>query len=218
MFEALTGLLAAFGAGAFLSLISVVNPPATVPMYLALAQGLDERARQRMARRACLYCFYILLASLLVGGVVLDLFGVSYGALRVAGGITVGILGHGLMYDKGPMQSRDGAVRPAADPTFFPLAMPGITGPGTIAVVVGISTEIRELHGWSHQLLAYAITVVAMIVVCLVEWLLLRNAPRVSRRLGPLGIEVMTRLSGFLLICVGVQFIASGIRTLVEGH
>jgi multiple antibiotic resistance protein len=217
MFDALPGLLAAFGAGSFLSLLSVVNPPSTLPMYLALAQGMDARARRRMAGRACLYCFYILVVSLFVGGVVLQVFGVSYGALRVAGGIVVGILGHGLMYDKGPTRSPDKQPNPPANPTFFPLAMPGITGPGTIAVVIGISTEIREVPGWSGQLVAYAATVVAMVGVCLVEWLLLRSAPRVSDRLGPIGIEVMTRLSGFLLICVGVQFIASGVRTLVAG-
>lgn len=217
MLDDVSALLAAFGAGAFLSLLSVVNPPSTLPMYLALAQGMEERARKRMARLACIYCFYILVVSLFVGGVVLQMFGVSYGALRVAGGIVVGILGHGLMYDRGPIRAPDKQEHPPANPTFFPLAMPGITGPGTIAVVIGISTEIRELGTWSAQVMAYAVTVAAMVGVCVVEWLLLRHAPRVSDRLGPVGIEVMTRLSGFLLICVGVQFIASGIRTLVLG-
>lgn len=217
VFDALPGLLAAFGAGSFLSLLSVVNPPSTLPMYLALSQGMGLRERQRMARRACLYCFCILVVSLFIGGVVLQVFGVSYGALRVAGGIVVGILGHGLMYDRGPTRSADKQTHPPPNPTFFPLAMPGITGPGTIAVVIGISTEVRELPSLSGQALAYALTVLAMAGVCLIEWLLLRSAPRVSERLGPVGIEVMTRLSGFLLICVGVQFIASGIRTLIAG-
>jgi multiple antibiotic resistance protein len=217
MLQELATLLTSFGAGAFLSLLSVVNPPSTVPMYLALAQGMDAPARQQMARRACLYSFVILVVSLFVGGVVLQIFGVSYGALRVAGGIVVGILGHGLMYDRGPVRAPDRQQHPPANPSFFPLAMPGITGPGTIAVVIGISTEIREVADWSGRGVAYAATVVAMGVVCVVEWLLLRHAPRVSDRLGPVGIEVMTRLSGFLLICVGVQFIASGIRTLVVG-
>ncbi|MDE1949064.1 MAG: MarC family NAAT transporter [Burkholderiales bacterium] len=213
-------LISAFGAGSFLSLLSVVNPPATLPMYLALSQGMDPRARKRLARRACLYCFYIMVVSLFAGGLVLQAFGISYGALRVAGGIVVAILGHSLMYDKtgsGPSSMPDTGARPVSNAGFFPLAMPGITGPGTIAVVIGISTEVREVGAFSHQLLAYAITVVAMFLVCVVEWLLLRSAPRVSDRLGPAGIEVMTRLSGFLLICVGVQFVASGVRTLITG-
>lgn len=210
-------LLAAFGAGSFLSLLSVVNPPSTLPMYLALAQGLEPAARARMARQACLYCFGILVVSLFAGGVILQAFGVSYGALRVAGGLVVLIMGHGLMYDKGPTRPVDRQPQPPANPTFFPLAMPGITGLGTIAVVIGISTEMRELDSWPPQIVAHLLTVTAMAGVCIVEWLLLRSAQRVSEKLGPVGIEVMTRLSGFLLICVGVQFVASGIRTLVTG-
>lgn len=208
-------LLAAFGAGSFLSLLSVVNPPATLPTYLALSRDLEPHERRRMARRAALYCFYIVVASLFIGSFVLRAFGVSYGALRVAGGLALTILGHGLMYEKKDSSVEGKSARTAGDPTFFPLAMPGITGPGTNAVVIGISTEIRELSSWTGQLMAYGATLGATAAVIVVEWLLLRSAPQVSERLGPVGIEVMTRLSGFLLICVGVQFVASGVRTLV---
>ncbi len=84
-------------------------------------------------------------------------------------------------------------------------------------MVIGISTEMRELAHFASLALAHVFTVVAMAGVCFVEWLLLHSAPRVSDKLGPIGIEVMTRLSGFLLICMGVQFVVSGIRTLVVG-
>ena len=215
MNQPLLSVISVFGAGSFLSLLSVVNPPSTLPMYLALVQNDTEQSRARMARNASLYCFYILVASLFVGAAILQAFGISYGALRVSGGIVVLILGHGLMYDEGPTRMIDKQPIPPPNPTFFPLAMPGITGPGTIAVVIGISTELRELQGGTSQILGYCVTILAMAGVCIVEWLLLRAAPKVSDRLGPIGIEVVTRLSGFLLICVGVQFIASGIRTLV---
>lgn len=210
-------LLAAFGAGSFLSLLSVVNPPSTLPVYLGLAQGLDERARRRMARRACTYCFFIMAVSLFGGALILQAFGISYGALRVAGGLALMILGFGLMYERGPARPATADEAPHGNPAFFPLAMPGITGPGTIAVVIGISTEAHELPTFGAQVLAHLFTLGAMVAVCLVEWALLRSAPRVSRKLGPIGIEMVTRLSGFLLICVGVQFIASGVRTLVTG-
>ncbi|MDE1893122.1 MAG: MarC family NAAT transporter [Xanthomonadaceae bacterium] len=216
--ETLLKLPFAFAAGVFLSVVSVVNPPSTVPIFLGLSNGMDERARARLALRASAYCFYILLASLFVGGIVMHFFGVSYGALRVAGGIVVGRLGYGLMYDKGPHHSPYRRNPAHGDVAFFPLAMPGITGPGTIAVVIGISTECRGVAGWSGELMAYTASIAAMACVGLAEWLLLRNAIRVRDRLGPLGLEVMTRLSGFLMICVGVQFIATGIRTLVLEH
>ena len=213
----LSAVAAAFGAGSFLSLLSVVNPPATLPMFVALSQGLDEKARRRMARRACAYCFCIMAVSLFAGAFILQAFGVSYGALRVAGGLALMVLGFGLMYDRGPASTNTAEARPHSNPTFYPLAMPGITGPGTIAVVIGISTEVHELPGFTNLALAHLFTLAAMAAVCVVEWLLLRSAQRVSEKLGAVGIEVVTRLSGFLLICVGVQFIASGVRTLVTG-
>jgi multiple antibiotic resistance protein len=213
--QSLPTLLAAFGAGSFLSLLSVVNPPSTLPMYLGLAAGLDARAKQRLARRACVYCFFIMAVSLFAGALILQAFGVSYGALRVAGGLALMIMGFGLMYERGPARPTEADRAPQRNPAFFPLAMPGITGPGTIAVTIGISTEAHELATFGAQVLAHVFTLGAMAAVCGVEWLLLRSAPKVSEKLGPIGIEMVTRLSGFLLICVGVQFIASGVRTLV---
>ena len=196
---------------------------------------------RRMASKAALYCLCIVLVSLFAGSLILKAFGISYGALRVAGGLVVALLGHGMLYgdhigrkDGGQGDGGQGDQAPAhgntskressvsngspskyANAAFFPLALPGITGPGTIAVVIGISTEIRELSGWANEATAYAATAAAMVVVCAIEWLMLRSAHRITAKLGQGGIEVMTRLMGFLLICVGVQFIASGVKTLM---
>ena len=191
-----------------------------------------------MASKAALYCLCIVLVSLFAGSLILKAFGISYGALRVAGGLVVALLGHGMLYGDhigrkdggqgdqtptpGNTSKRDSTVSNGsrskyANAAFFPLALPGITGPGTIAVVIGISTEIRELSGWANEATAYAATAAAMVVVCAIEWLMLRSAHRITAKLGQGGIEVMTRLMGFLLICVGVQFIASGVKTLMAG-
>ena len=81
-------------------------------------------------------------------------------------------------------------------------------------MVIGLETKIRELGTFQHRISAYLAVLGAMLGVCLVEFLLLRSARTVTTRLGNTGIEVITRLSGFLLICVGVQFVASGAQTL----
>lgn len=208
-------VFSSFFLGGFLSLVTIINPPATLPFFTTLAAGLSDREARAMARRACTYSFFILIVSLFAGGMILSMFGISYGALRIAGGIVVALLGHSMLYGK-PAASTVGEAS-YQNPAFFPLALPGITGPGTIAVVIGISTEIRELNGLPTELLAYVGTVLAMITACVLELVLLRSARAISQRLGPNGIEVMTRLMGFLLICVGVQFMASGIRAFVAG-
>jgi multiple antibiotic resistance protein len=103
------------------------------------------------------------------------------------------------------------------DFAFFPLAMPGISGPGAIATVIGIATEIAELKTGGERAIAYAATVASILATCFVIWLTLHSAQYVSRLIGREGLNAATRMMGFLLICVGVQFVASGIRSFVAG-
>jgi multiple antibiotic resistance protein len=209
-------IFASFFLGSFVSLLTIINPPSAIPLFTSLSAHLDDAETEKLARRGALYAFAILTVSLVAGSLILNTFGISYGALRIAGGIVVALLGHSMLF--GREQVRSGpAIEQPHNPAFFPLALPGLSGPGTIAVVIGISTEIRELGGWGGVAIAGAGTVAAMAATCLLIWLTLRSARQISNRLGRSGIEAMTRLMGFLLICIGVQFIASGIRTFVSG-
>jgi len=212
---ALMKLAATFFLGGFFSLVTIINPPSALPLFTALSAPLNNVEQRRLAVTACTYSFFILIVSLFAGSLILNLFGVSYPALRVAGGICVLLLGHGMLFGHGGVNSA--AQGSHANPAFFPLALPSITGPGTIAVVIGISTEIRELKGAGQEAVAYLATVAAMLATCVLTWLVLRSARVISVRLGTGGIEVLTRLMGFLLLCVGVQFIASGVRSFVAG-
>ena len=202
----------AFLVGSFVSLITIINPPATLPIFTSVTGNLDADATRRTATSASIYCFCILVGSLLAGSLIMKAFGISYGAMRVAGGMIIALLGHGMLYGKAEVS--EVAKAQYSNPAFFPLALPGITGPGSIAVVIGLETKIRELGTFQHRISAYLAVLGAMLGVCLVEFLLLRSARTVTTRLGNTGIEVITRLSGFLLICVGVQFVASGAQTL----
>ena len=207
---------ASFGAflfGSFISLLTIVNPPATLPIYSSLTAGMAPADAEQIARSASLYCLAIMVVSLFAGGLIMQMFGISYEALRVSGGLVLGILGHGMLYGRAEVSEVPQARY--ANPAFFPLALPGITGPGTIAVTIGIATQIRESVSLQAEITAYVGVLLAMAAVCLLEFMLLKSARTVSARLGKTGIEVVTRLSGFLLICVGVQFIASGIKAFI---
>jgi multiple antibiotic resistance protein len=212
----LWGLFASFFLGSFFSLVTIINPPSAIPLFNSLSGHLDDRDTELLARSASLYAFAVLTVSLFAGGLILNTFGISYGALRIAGGIVVALLGHGMLF--GRDQRRSGTTPPESpqNPAFFPLALPGISGPGSIAVVIGISTEIREIEGVLNAAIAWIAAVGAAAGACLLTWFVLRSARLISNRLGRNGIEVMTRLMGFLLICIGVQFIASGIRTFIS--
>ena len=202
--------------GGLLSLISITNPLSKIPLFITLTREMSDSARDNQARRACLFAAVIMVVSLLAGNVIMSAFGISYGALRISGGFVVAVLGYRMLFLS---QDPGGAPRTGEreDYAFFPLAMPGISGPGTIAVVIGISTEIAELSTLSAKTLAFAMTFVAIVGACGGMWLTLKSSPMIAQRLGKGGSEVMTRLMGFLLICIGVQFVGSGIRTFMAG-
>lgn len=207
--------LSAYFLGGLLSLITITNPVSKIPLFLALVRDMDATKRNAQARKACIYALVILTVSLFAGVLILETFGISYGALRIAGGMTVMTVGYRMLFEN----PDTGALPSPAhhDIAFFPLAMPGISGPGSIATVIGIATEIAELKTGGERALAYTGTVGSIVVTCFVIWLTLHSAQYVSRVIGQEGLNAATRMMGFLLICIGVQFVASGIRSFMAG-
>ncbi len=203
--------------GGFVSLIVITNPLSKIPLYISLTQGMSLEERKKQANWACYYAAAIMIVSLAAGNLLLIFFGISYGALRIAGGFVVGLIGYQMLFGSRDQVGAPVVRRNKEDYSFFPLAMPGISGPGTIAVVIGIATEIVELPNVLDMAGAFFMTGVAIILTCLVTWLVLRSSDYISSRLGPSGTQVLTKLMGFLLICIGVQFMASGIRTFISG-
>ena len=201
--------------GTFVGLVTIANPLSKIPLFMSLTGEMQRLVQKDNARRAAVYAFGLLTTCLFIGALVLEVFGISYGALRIAGGITILSLGYRMFFEPGhaPIAGRPGSD----DIAFFPLAFPGISGPGTIAFMIGISTEIAELRGATVKASAYGATILSTAAMCLVMWAVYRSARGVSRVIGPQGMEAMTRMMGFLLICIGVQFIGSGIRSFVAG-
>jgi multiple antibiotic resistance protein len=204
-----------FFLGSLVSLLTITNPLSKIPLFLSLTGDMLQAERHLQARKACIYAFIILAVSLFAGVFILHGFGISYGALRIAGGLTVAVLGYRMLFQSqhAPVESHPGRHNIA----FFPLALPSISGPGSIAVVIGMSTEIAELKGGMQQVLAYGATLTSLALTCATIWLTLRSAQIVSKLIGQEGIDALGRLMGFLLICVGVQFVGSGVRTFIAG-
>lgn len=178
---------------------------------------MSKERQIEQAKWAGIYAAAIMLISLVGGNILLAFFGISYGAMRIAGGLVVAAIGYQMLFggnspNKAPIVRRD-----KDDYAFFPIAMPGIAGPGTIAVVIGFSTEIAELDDYIDMAIAFGWTALAIIVAAGVSWFVMRYSDVITRRLGPSGTLVLGKLMGFLLICIGVQFVGSGIRTFISG-
>lgn len=201
--------------GGLVSLIVISNPPSKIPLFLSLTQGMTEERRIEQAKLAGIYAAAIMLVSLIGGNMILAFFGISYGALRIAGGLVVAVIGYQMLFggsspNKAPIVRRD-----KEDFSFFPIAMPGIAGPGTIAVVIGFSTEIAELPTYFDMVLAFGWTTLAIFGAAAASWVAMRYSDVMAKRMGPSGTLVLGKLMGFILICIGVQFVGSGIRTFM---
>ncbi len=203
--------------GALVSLLVITNPLSKLPLFVSLTQGMSDQRRFQQANMAGIYAGLIMFVSLIAGNMLLIFFGISYGAMRIAGGLVVAAIGYQMLFggtspNKAPIVRRD-----KDDYAFFPIAMPGIAGPGTIAVVIGFSTEIAEIQDYLDTAIAIAWTSLAIVLTAMASWAVMRYSDMLTRRLGPSGTQVLSKLMGFILICIGVQFVGSGIRTFVAG-
>ena len=201
--------------GALVSLIVITNPPTKIPLFVSLTVGMTREQRHQQANWAAIYSFLVMLVSLIAGNLLLTFFGISYSAMRIAGGLVVAMIGYQMLFGGQSPNNAPMVRRNKEDYSFFPIAMPGIAGPGTIAVVIGFSPEIAEISTKTEMVSAFVMTALAIAVTSFIAWLTLRSSEYCSEHLGPSGMAVLGKLMGFILICIGVQFVGSGIKSFI---
>lgn len=192
--------------GTVIALLPIINPLASTPVFLAITEGDTELQRQRQARRGCLYMVAILVLSLIGGTFIMNFFGISIPGLRIAGGLLVSGIGLSMLSSRNPAQEereRD-AARAKRDISFTPLAMPMLSGPGSIAVTIGF-TSLAQTP------LDYAAIILGIVVVALISYLVLRISSRIVLVIGINGMSALTKIMGFLLLCIGIQFVVNGV-------
>ena len=206
-----------YAAGAVLAILPIVNPLGAVPIVMSVAAHLPEAERQRQIRRACIYTFALMTGFLVAGSLIMNFFGISMPGMRIAGGVIVAFYGFRMLFPSAPHPSNpapdQGAVK--YDIAFTPLAMPGLSGPGTFAVVMSLSSHATAKHGWD-RVVDFLGVATGILIVAILSWFALRGAERLNRVLGATGMEALTRLMGFLMICIGVQFIINGLMAIVS--
>jgi len=198
---------------AFPALFSIVNPIGGALIFDAVTLGRSRDDKQSMALRIGLYALVVLLASLWLGGYILNFFGISLSALRIAGGLVVAVQAWGLLMQPEAHEQRKAQqaepAQNAEDITFFPLTMPLTTGPGTISVAIALSSQ-RPVAGFAPLGFFGGLSVAAAAIAVLI-WLCYRWSDAITTLLGPAGARAMSRLVAFLLLCVGVQIIVTGV-------
>jgi multiple antibiotic resistance protein len=199
------------------TLFAMMNPPAAVPLFLTLTAGMTNQDQAAIARKAAINSAIVLLVCAAVGALVLEFFSISLAALRVAGGMIIAFLGFRLLFAHEDAHEPDAATQTSSrpDPSLVPLAIPTLSGPGSISVVITGFTKLAAATTITERVGGYVCAALAILTVALSAFLILRASRRVLRLLGDDGIASLKGIMGFLLVCIGVQFVANGIAEFV---
>ena len=196
----------------FGTLFAIINPYGLAFVFLNRTMSLSDRERAIIARQVAIYAFGVLAVSNFAGTTILEFFGVSLSALRIAGELVVAVSGWTMLNqdhdNDGRMATSTNNLEAVRREAFFPLTVPLTTGPGTIATAITLAAS-RDQSG--SRILAYLISIGAALLVAAAIYHAYARVSRMARFLGLEGTQVITRLSAFLLLCVGVQITMTGI-------
>jgi multiple antibiotic resistance protein len=195
---------------AFVTLFVVIDPIGLAPLFVSMTQGLESSDRRAVAVRACLVAFGLLLFFGLLGESVLGFVGISMPAFRIAGGILLFLTALDMLFERRTKQRRDQARHEdihSVDPSVFPLGIPLIAGPGSIATIILLTGQAAG--DWS-LVLGYLLMMAVVLILVLIMFL---AAGLIEKLLGTTAINVGTRLLGMLLAALAVQFVLDGIRS-----
>ncbi|UTA16983.1 MarC family NAAT transporter [Enterobacter cloacae] len=216
-------LIKAVGLG-LVVLLPLANPLTTVALFLGLAGNMNSAERNQQSMMASVYVFAIMMVAYYAGQLVMNTFGISIPGLRIAGGLIVAFIGFRMLFPahkahespEAKSKSEELESEPSANIAFVPLAMPSTAGPGTIAMIISSASTVRDGSTFPH----WVITVAPPIILRLLP-LLSGGHCAVPGRLcagWARGIEAISRLMGFLLVCMGVQFIINGVLEIVKTY
>ena len=196
-----------FTGVAFSVLFPLINPIGGVPAFSGLTAHDTPDFRRTQARKISVNVFIILITFLLIGKLLLELFGISLGVLEIAGGLIVANTGWQMVNSKPDDEKQTATKVQNVDISFMPMAMPILSGPGAIGAVIGMSTNAKHVED-------YIGFVIGITGIGLVTYLFLLGSIPLMKKLGSTGINVLTRMMGFFILAIAVNLVYHGIMSL----
>ena len=192
------------------ALISVMNPLGTVPIFVGLTKEYSVTDRNRIVFWTSLNVIIILLISFFAGKFILVFFGIKLTSLKIAGGLIIALSGFSLL--TGEFAKHKGMkkekvmndIETRSDIALTPLAIPMIAGPGTISLLITYNQEYQELK-------SVFIILGAILLSAIIIYLVLKSSFIIVKVMGASGINALSRIIGFIVIAIGVEFIVSAI-------
>lgn len=198
------------------AMFSIMNPLSTVPVFVSLTSDYDLKEKNRVAIWTAINVLIVLLLSYFVGQYILQFFGISIHALKIAGGLIITSSGFALLTGKfkehkGMNSTKvDKDIRSRSDIALTPLAIPMLAGPGTISLLITLNQERKEM-------LDIFVLVAAMFAACILIFVILKSSQYIVNLLGASGINALSRIIGFIVIAIGIEYIISAVSNLFPG-
>ncbi len=189
--------------------LAIMNPIANTPIFISLTADDDNSVKKKVAFRALFLAFVIIVAFILLGNIIFELFGITIGAFKITGGILIFGVGINMMHGNSSKVQHPGNEDQAEKKesqlsvAVSPLALPILAGPGTIATAMNYSS--------SREPVDIIITICAFIVTCLISYVFFISGNKIIKYIGDNGIKVVTRLMGMILAVIGTQMVIEGI-------
>ena len=201
------------------ALFPIVNPLGGSPVFLALTHDYPTSARRLLARKVAINSFILLIASFVVGSHILNFFGLSIPVVQVGGGLIVMSNGWAMLkrkedHDRGAEVQKKVNLQEIFRSNFYPLTLPLTVGPGSISVAITLgANEPRHLGA---NLLAILAATIGSALVAISIFICYGYSDRLAAVVGDTGMSIILRLSSFLLVCIGVQILWNGAKTLLQ--
>jgi multiple antibiotic resistance protein len=201
----------------YAGLFPIINPVGSAPIFLGLTAGCTEAQRNTLAWRVAINSIFLLAGSMFVGSHLLVFFGITLPVVRIAGGLVVVAFGWKLLQsgvDPDDQRADNAEKQGAAIDSFYPLTMPLTVGPGGISVAIALGSQ-RPSGDWPQLVALSGAAITGILAIALTVFVCYRSAESVIAFLGKSGTNVVVRLSAFILLCIGIQILWTGIRALI---
>lgn len=208
-------------------MLPLANPLTSMSLLLSLGGGLTPEQRAQQVRKATMYVLAVMMVTYYAGLWIIHALDISMPGLRIAGGLVVAFIGFNMLFPQNSVgdmseadKAREAMNASSAPPNiaFVPLALPGTTGPGTMAMIISTSSKVSGARSEYAEWVLWLAPVIVALLMSALFYVCLRSADRLVRFIGHDGVDAISRVMGFLLVCMGVQLVINGIHEIVISY
>ena len=198
--------------GVFIPLLIIVNPSSTLALFSAITSSYSKKERRKTAKNASIYASILLIIFAVAGSAILEYLGIDIFSLRIAGGILLAFVGldmtrRGQQFGESPPGKEQ-----KADFALVPLAMPSLSGPGAITVIIVSMKNLTVENPWYISLV---IAIIAIFLTMIITYFIFLSSTYLIKALGKKGMDAFTRVMGLLTVAIAVQFALTGLASWI---